>query len=658
MTTELHLYLNDDSIPLRKRISRIEQLYARCDESRNTPEPLHQSRAAHGIDTQTSAVLQGVLRRPEPELRWVALSTLACCFPDDATLRDAYIHHLQHDDDDDIRQLAVRVLLENHGDDPTAQAAVVATFDDDDPDMRAAAIYRMGKSATDRAVTVICERLMTTPADNAHDRYWYLRALNNLARQRDVGDMLPHVLAIADDLPIASAVSKLEDEQRTNLYGIAFQVLAFVQRYGDADDLREVIDSAARYNAPMLATSLQTARERLQDLQTTPHRPLSSRLLDVEVPTWKKRRLLHRLADAEPSAIDDADRSALKNVLSQLVDDAPVDGVPPDPQATPMPALALRVLVNHFHAAPELKPRILQLMTATDDALRTTALGLVRYHPTDDVDLVETLHGLLHSGHPGFIEDTLLMLKHYPTPHYAALLLDALRTDTFNPPQRANLLVAIADYADQIDMSTALPTINQMVYELPLHPADDLHATIDRTFAAILKYLRIYADDDTLEAFAHYLSQFEGRSTNAALKIVRATLNAPGKRPRRPTTVPARLDLMLPAPPEEPPFDEPTRMTSPFTLPSTSPLEPPPMMGKIDRIMAFINESVNHMNYDAVPPICQYVQHPTRAVKMAAIRALGTFGDGRARATLEKALDDENPAIRKLALNALGKLRH
>lgn len=663
MTTDLKTYLHDDNVPLRRRVARIDKLLARCDQYRGELEALQTVRQQAGLDTSTRDALQSVLQRPEAELRWVALSTLQCCFPDDASLRDVFIEQLHTDPEDDIRHLAVRALMENYPHDSTAQQAVIALFEHADPDMRAAAIYRLGKTGTAVALHTIRAHLQDTTRTDWHDRYWYLRALNGLSAAHNTRALLPRVMQLAAALPEPAALAELDEETHSHIHGIAFGILGFVQRHGDADDLHEVIQLAQRYDAPMLHTALKRAAARQTELATHTAAPLAERLLDTNTDTYKRARLLRRLATDPAHLPDDpAARTAVKAALLQLLHS----------NANGLRVLATAALVAGFGAEPDLKPRLLEMFTAEHAGLRQAALGITRHYPPDDSEVLETLLAMLESAQTDLVQDALLALHTQPhsaatsapatvyTTVYASVLLHILHSANYAYPERAALLHACARTARHVDLSAALPTLEQMVYSLPLRPADEQHPHIDTAFAAILDYMLVYADDDGLEICERYIAQFHGPRTDAALAAARAVLQQQSPRPPKPTVAPATLSIDL-LPTHQRPTDAPTTPASssspPFTLPSPPLLQHAPSLNAdIPTIRQFIDESLYHMHYEAVPDICKYVTHPARSVKIAAIRALGTFGDGRARLALEQATHDQNPAIRRLAANALARL--
>ncbi|GAB4474771.1 MAG: hypothetical protein Kow00124_15100 [Anaerolineae bacterium] len=61
---------------------------------------------------------------------------------------------------------------------------------------------------------------------------------------------------------------------------------------------------------------------------------------------------------------------------------------------------------------------------------------------------------------------------------------------------------------------------------------------------------------------------------------------------------------------------------------------------------------------DAVLPLCDALHDPSERVRVTAARSLGRIGDNRARSALKQAAEqDQSPAVRRAAVDALARLR-
>lgn len=651
MTTDLHTHLQDDSVPLQQRVAMVDQLLSVCDPVRGDVSAITAARAQHGIDSSTRDALVYALQRPESELRWVALAALQCCFPDDDTLRAVFISQMQDDTDTDIRQFAVRALLENFTDDVIAQQAVAELFRHPEAEMRATAIYRLGKTHTAFAVKVIHEWLPDTSETNYHDRYWLLRAVNTLSAHHDMSDLRPLVLGYAQRLPRHQTVLELGEEAQAHIHGIAYQTLIYLTQYGKANDLQDAIEIAKRYAAPLLNSVIAQAEERMYELDAAATEDVIATLLNQQHPDAVRVRLLERLSRNDEVGVH---TPALQDALLHLLDGE-------DNHLRPLAAMAL---ARGFYAEEGLQSRFVNMMLSAEHSIRQAGLYAVQHWEPDDPAVLRAYADLLASTDQDAVSDALHALQDTPTPTAAALLLLALEAGGYSSEELALLLSAINNLGAYIHMGDALETLSQLVYSLPLRPTPAKHAAIDISFAALLRFLQRYADTQSVEIFTQYIAQFKGPRTEQALLDAWAIIHNPAARRPQPTTRPAtlsgiRVDRSGSAEtatgalrPRQMPTSAP-----PFSAPSTPAVRfSTGRLDEISAILQFIEQSLVTDNIAAVPEICKHVAHPSRSVKIAAIRALGTFGDERARPALEQATHDENAAIRKLAAAALAKL--
>ena len=226
----------------------------------------------------------------------------------------------------------------------------------------------------------------------------------------------------------------------------------------------------------------------------------------------------------------------------------------------------------------------------------------------------------------------------------------AVLSETFNTVDLARLAHAISETSHVINMHDILEMMNELVYRLPLRPSPAEQVVMDHGFAGILDYMRIYADRQTLEILMRYAGQFAGTHTERAAKDVGAAINNPMSRPQVPTVEPAdavTFDVIGPEPKAAPlQTDSSTPGTSPFTTPSHPGADNKRAVGsvggpgEITRIREHIDGIMAHRDRSAVPQLCMYVGHESRAVRIAAIRALGELGDPRGRQALQQATTD------------------